>query len=122
MDISWRAARRGWTGYYVPAALAYHVRGGTVRQGRGIDKPYARRYLAAPLHADLIKNRYLTMIRNESLPDFLLHLPGIALYECISWLYILCGNRPAVGEFFLQIRHIRDAFRKRLLRARGREV
>lgn len=42
LDIAWKAQNFSWKAYYVPKAIAYHVRGATVRQGCGIDKPYDR--------------------------------------------------------------------------------
>jgi GT2 family glycosyltransferase len=99
LDIAWRAQRSGWQGYYVPAAIAYHIRGATVRANSGIDRPYARRFLSDSLEADLIKNRYLTIIKNESILNFLLHLPGMVLYDFIIWIYILFF-RPRVAKIF----------------------
>jgi len=68
----------GWKAYYIPDAVAYHMRGASVRTASGINKTYARRYLSNELYADLIKNRYRTIIKNESLFSILLHLPFIA--------------------------------------------
>ena len=96
LDVSWRAERLGWKGYYLPQAIAYHLRGGTVRQGRGKNKPYARRYLSDERHADLVKNRYLAIIKNESLFGFLIHAPFILGYDCIAWGYIIL-RRPQVA-------------------------
>jgi GT2 family glycosyltransferase len=73
LDIAWRAKRSGWKGYYVPGAIAYHLRGGSVRGKSGIDKPFVRRYLNNQLQAGLIKNRYLAIIKNGSVCGFLLH-------------------------------------------------
>jgi len=89
LDVSWRAQRKGWLGFYVPSAVAYHIRGGTVRSAEGVNRPFARRYLNEDLFRDLVKNRYLTLIKNESFLGFLLHLPGILFYECLSWAHIM---------------------------------
>lgn len=116
LDIAWRAQRLGWKGYYVPAAIAYHVRGGTVRAGSGIDKPYARRFLNNELEADLIKNRYLAIIKNESAFNFLLHLPGMVLYDFIIWSYILSFRPRLVKTFFSKIKYLKSALEKRKLK------
>ncbi|MFH1198584.1 MAG: glycosyltransferase, partial [Candidatus Omnitrophota bacterium] len=92
LDIAWRAQRRNWKGYYAPQAIAYHVRGATVRQGKGIDKKFARMYLSKDLLMSLIKNRYLTILKNESALGFLLHLPFILLYDAFAWAHFLCYN------------------------------
>ena len=113
LDIAWRAQNKGWKGYYIPQALAYHVRGGTARQGQGIEKPFARRYLSDELQIDLIKNRYLTIIKNESFLRFLLHLPFIFLYDLIEWIFVLF-SRPKLIKFFLsQIHYLRYTLKER---------
>lgn len=113
LDIAWRANRRGWKGYYIPSAIAYHARGGTARLAKGIGKPYSRRFLSDELHADLIKNRYITMLKNESLPDFLLHLPGIALYDCVAWGYCLLFKTKMIKIFIYNLKYLEAAIKKR---------
>jgi GT2 family glycosyltransferase len=115
LDIAWRAKRFGWKGYYIPSALAYHLRGGTVRQGKGVNNKYGRRYLNNELHTDLIKNRYLAMIKNESALDFLLHLPGILLYDLIIWAYILLFKPQLIKTFLLNLKFLKAGFKKRRL-------
>lgn len=115
LDIAWRAQRKGWKGYYIPSAIAYHVRGGTVRLscGRGINKPFARRYLSDALHLDLIKNRYLTIIKNETCLDFLLHHPFLVLYDLVLWSYILFFHPHLIKLFFLNVKYFKNSLRKR---------
>jgi len=107
LDIAWRANRRGWRGYYIPEAVAYHLRGGTVRPSQGINKPYARRYLNEVLHADLIKNRYLTIIKNESWLGFLLHIPFLLIYDVIMWGYILIFRPQQLKMFIANLHYMR---------------
>ena len=115
LDIAWRGHLFGWQGFYVPSAVAYHLRGGTARQIGGIDKPYARRYLCDGLHLDLIKNRYLCMVKNESILGFLLHSPFIFVYDCIVFSYILFF-RPSALKSLLQVSgYFKSAFKKRRL-------
>jgi GT2 family glycosyltransferase len=106
LDIAWRANRRGWKGYYVPQALAFHHRGGTVRKKEGIARPFARRYLDDNLEIDLIKNRYLCMIRNESLPDLIIRLPFILLYEICQWGYILIYKRGLISPLIKALKEL----------------
>jgi GT2 family glycosyltransferase len=89
LDISWRARRLGWQAYYLPGALAYHVRGGSFRPDSGIGRPLARRYLSDQLHGDLICNRYLTILKNETVLGFLLHLVPLLVYDLCAWGYVL---------------------------------
>ncbi|MDD2752799.1 MAG: glycosyltransferase family 2 protein [Candidatus Omnitrophica bacterium] len=114
LDVAWRAQRAGWKAYYIPQAVAYHVRGGSFRlESKGIDKPFARRYLSQERHLDLIKNRYLAMIKNETLLGFLLHLPGLILFECLQWGYCIL-RRPRLIKLFCQkTGYLLEAFQKR---------
>jgi len=115
LDIAWRAQNFGWKAYYIPEAIAYHARGATVRKSLGIGKPYARKYLSSDLHLDLIKNRYLTLIKNESYLDFLLHLPFILSYDILVWIYILFFRPNLIPFFLLGLKYLKPAFKKRRL-------
>ncbi len=100
LDISWRANNRGWHAYYVPSAKAFHLRGGSFRPDPGIGKFAGRRYLNDELHADLIKNRYLTILRNETVLGLLVHFLPIVLYDLYAWAFVLFF-RPKVIKVFL---------------------
>jgi GT2 family glycosyltransferase len=112
LDISWRANRRGWRGYYIPAAKALHVRGGSLRADNGLNKPMARKYLNDALHSDLIKNRYLVILKNATPFGFLVHLIPIILYDLCAWSYVMFF-RPKVAEIlFKELKiYLRSGFR-----------
>jgi len=38
LDVAWRAHNLGWKSYYIPAAIAYHIRGGTARKDKGVNR------------------------------------------------------------------------------------
>jgi len=99
LDISWRANKRSWQAYYIPDAKAFHVRGGSWRPDSALGKPICRRYLDDRLHSELIKNRYLTILKNESLFGFLAHLLPIALYDLCAWVYLLFFRRNVIKIF-----------------------
>lgn len=66
IDVDWRALLRGWKCRYTPNAVGYHVRGGTgVRKNPRIE-------------ALLLRNGYLTIIKNDNLLSVLKHAPAIA--------------------------------------------
>ena len=113
LDIAWRANLFGWRAYYLPNAVAYHIRGGTARQCLGINKPYARRYLGDELHLYLIKNRYLSIIKNESAFGFLLHLPFIIFYDLLSFIYVLFFRPSLFKKIHLKFRYLRPFLEKR---------
>lgn len=113
LDLSWRAQNNGWKAYYVPDAIAYHIRGGSARTAGGINKPYARRYINEELHGDLIKNRYVAIIKNETRLDFLLHLPFLALYDFAMWTYILFFRPKQIRVFISNLKYLKSAVDKR---------
>jgi len=115
LDLAWRAQRLGWKGYYIPRAIAYHVRGATVRAAQGINKGFARRYLSKDLQFDLVKNRYLTIIKNITLRELVLRLPFIMIYDIFVWLHILLSRPALIKTIFLKPIPVRSAFRKRKL-------
>ncbi len=116
LDLAWRAERRGWRGYYMPGAVAYHIRGGTVRASGGAGRPFARRYLADRLQTDLIKNRYLAIIRNESPLKFIAHLPLMLLYDFTVWAYILMFNPRLIKKIVGDLKYLKAAFIRRVKR------
>ncbi|PIQ90330.1 MAG: hypothetical protein COY80_03875 [Candidatus Pacebacteria bacterium CG_4_10_14_0_8_um_filter_42_14] len=107
LDLSWRAKKRGWLAYYIPTAVANHVRGGSFRPDSGIDKPVARRYLSDELHCGLIENRYLTILKNETFFGFFLHLIPILIYDLCAWIFVLFFQPKVIKLFFSRL------FRKR---------
>jgi GT2 family glycosyltransferase len=115
LDIAWRAQRRSWKAYYIPEAIAFHLRGGTARLKVGINKPFARRFLSDDLSFDLLKNRYLTLIKNESILDFLLHFPAIIIYECLQWSYILVFRIQIFRKLFRDYKYLRQIFHKSII-------
>lgn len=116
LDIAWRAQRAGWKGYYIPQAIAYHTRGGTVRRDAGIGKSFARHYLDDGLCADLIKNRWLAIIKNENLAGFLSFWPFIILYDCVMGVYLIFFRPQVVRKLVTGIlKYQHSALSKRRL-------
>lgn len=111
LDVAWRAARRGWRAYYLPFALAYHVRGGSFRPDSGIGRPIARKYLNSRLHGDLIKNRYFTIAKNETFLGLLIHFVPILIYDFFAWGYILIFCPKVIKQFFNRLRDARNKAR-----------
>jgi len=99
LDLGWRAQRHGWTGLYVPAARGYHLRGGSNDALRPVAVPRARiTTLPDPVLRHAVKNRYLAMIKNDTLPAIARDLPFILGRELLLWSYLsLCRPRVAWG-------------------------
>lgn len=112
LDLSWRAHRYGWKAYYVPNAMAYHVRGGSVRTDSGQGKPVARRYLDDEFHKELIKNRYLAVLKNETFGGLFLHLIPMILYDLCAWAHVFFFRPKVAGLFFSDLKCFSRAMKK----------
>ncbi len=112
LDIGWRARIQGWQAYYVPSAVAYHYRGGGLaaspKQSTWIEHfPCVPKVslLGKPpdIQRHIIKNRYLTLLKNASKREIWHGLPAILKFEIMLWAYILLA-RPALfsvlGDLF----------------------
>lgn len=111
-DLAWRARQLGWTCLYVPAARAIHVRGW--RQGE-------RHRVAAPIRRHSFKNRYLELIKNESLLALIRDLPFFLAFEVARFGYALTRDRSLLGAYVEALRLAGRAWRKRgLLRQKSR--
>ncbi|MFA6108631.1 MAG: glycosyltransferase family 2 protein [Candidatus Latescibacterota bacterium] len=100
IDLAWRAQLAGWRARYQPEARAWHVGSGSLEERlRFIDKP--------PLfQRHLLKNRYLTLVKNLSPGLALRLLPGFLLAEPLVWAYLLV-RRPLRFPYLLLA--LRDA-------------
>ncbi len=65
-DLAWRARLRGWRAWYVPAAVALHVR--RVTPGR-------RAALPPDINRMSVRNRFLLRIKNQPVPQLLRFAP-----------------------------------------------
>jgi GT2 family glycosyltransferase len=113
LDIAWRAHNFGWKSYYVPTAIAYHARGSTARGQRSDNGSFARRYLNDSLHFDLLKNRWLVIIKNAGISVFLLHLPFIVFYDLLAWSYVILARPMVLKQVHRLPVLLKSAFKKR---------
>ena len=89
VDLAWRSLLCGWECLYVPTAIGWHERGGsTVRLPRYID-----------VHS--FKNRYLMVLKNDRLPDLLLDIIPITIFNMIDWIKMI--RWPYLGAAIPQI-------------------
>jgi GT2 family glycosyltransferase len=89
VDLDWRARLRGWKAYCVPTAVGYHERGS--KSGVRSRDPAVLRHS--------LKNRYLMMIRNDSLGDLLLDARAIFPMEALRALDFLRVNPHALKGY-----------------------
>jgi len=116
LDLSWRAQNFGWKAYYAPEAIAYHQRGATAKRKKPWFPP-ARRYefawLDSRLKTDVVKNRYLTIIKNDRGVDFFFNLPFILFYDIKLFLYCLVFDPGVIAASVRAVPGYIAAFQKR---------
>jgi GT2 family glycosyltransferase len=116
LDLAWRINLRGWKAYYNPCAVAYHVRGETAKTQNAplaFFKKYYFSHLSADLQFHLIKNRYMTVIKNDLPKNFILNLPHIFLYDLKLWTYILLLRPMLILRIPKILGYFKVALRKR---------
>lgn len=117
LDIAWRANLLGWRAFYNPQGIAYHHRGGTAKTcvpRLKILKRYDFTYLPPELKARLVKNRYMTILKNDCLKDVLINLPWIIGYEIKLWAYLVIFHPRLTIKIVKEVsRQSKDAYRKR---------
>jgi GT2 family glycosyltransferase len=99
IDLAWRARLLGWAAHYVPDARAVHVGSGASDERlRFVDKPVF-------LQRHILKNRYLTIVKNASIIEAFCLAPFWLLGEPLVWfvLFLRAPRRcfallPALGD------------------------
>ena len=76
-DIGWRARLAGWRAWYEPEAVGYHYRGGSEDAAGGRRRLPALLRRPRPLRFHILKNRWLTMIKNDAAGSVVRDLPFI---------------------------------------------
>ena len=95
LDLAWRAQKLGWRARYRAAAVGYHARGGSATG------PLWKRRLVAMLGRSpevrfhIVKNRYLSIVRNDSVAGYLKHFPFIFCRDLGTFLLLLVST-PSV--------------------------
>src|SRR3954454_6134848 len=90
VDLAWRAQILGWTGVYEPAAVAYHVRSYSPSTRAGMPERDRRVQF---------RNRYLMMVKNDTLQDVRSDLARIAAYELAALGYALLREQHLVKGY-----------------------
>ncbi len=110
LDLNWRSNNRGWKSYFKPSAVAFHHRGitGWKRRSR-----FGFLNLNDNLKLQYLKNRYTTLIKNESLGDYIKYLPYVLVYD-LYLLILLISVRPFCILYLIKdVKWLKDAIKKR---------
>lgn len=105
-DVSWRLGNYGWRCLYIPEAVMYHVR--TLKPG-GRSKYYELAYMHS------VKNRYLLMINNMSLVNYLLYSPFIVARDIVVVAGVILLERRSFKAFVILYKNMRAFLAKRRL-------
>lgn len=104
VDLSWRARSRGWTFAYVPKATGYHVRGFSPRKRK--KQPLFFRRLS-------YRNRYLTLLKNETIGSLLFHSYRFLGFELMMLGHVLLREPALILGWWDLIRLFPSILRKR---------
>jgi GT2 family glycosyltransferase len=113
IDLCWRAQWRGWQAYYVPNAIAHHIR--TFRPGK-------RERVSSRLKRLAVRNRYAMMLKNDHIELIRRDLFPILIYEIGIWGYILLRERESLCVLLELWREREQWLRKRRLIQQSRKV
>lgn len=113
MDVGWRARRAGWEILYAPAAVACHFRGGSQERHTAWTRIVRMSGRSDELKYHIVKNRWLMIIKNDSLADYVLNLPWIWARDAALLLYLLASAPSSFFRLFLEPGCFVRALRKR---------
>lgn len=105
-DVSWRLGNYGWRCLYMPEAVMYHVR--TLRPGgRSVNSELSN------MHS--VKNRYLLMINNMSLRNYLRYSPFILARDFVVVAGVILLEHRSFKAFVILFKNIKLLSAKRRL-------
>jgi GT2 family glycosyltransferase len=110
VDLAWRAQILGWRGVYEPSAVAYHVRSYSPSTRAGV--PQRDRRIQ-------FRNRYLMMVKNDTLQDLKGDLTRIAAYEIAAFGYALVRERHLLRSY-RELRELLPTARRHRLEIQAR--
>jgi GT2 family glycosyltransferase len=104
VDLAWRARLLGWESWYDPGARAWHAR--SFQPGtRGPGDKATRRYS--------VRNRYFSIIKNETAAGIRRDWPIMAFYDLKILAYLALFERSSLLAFADVVREWRSMWRKR---------
>jgi GT2 family glycosyltransferase len=127
LDLCWRLRLRGWSCWYVPAAVAWHDRTSSSLAGRSFAsgaRDYWRVVRSRPPHVRLhsLKNQWLMLIKDDE-ARALVRAPGVVVRELVLFaVTVVSAPRVAARSVVAFGRALPGALRERRRIQRGRTV
>lgn len=112
LDLAWRARRLGWKAVFRHRAVGYHARGGSATGARWKRRVASMLGHGREVRFHIVKNRYLTLLRNETLGGYLRNLPFIWARD-LGTLALVGLTSPGVLVRLWRARELFRAARKR---------
>ena len=124
LDLAWRARRCGWRAVYRHRAIGFHARGGTSTGGRSRRRWSAMLARSSEVRFHIVKNRYLTILRNDTFARYLRDAPFIWSRDAATFLFLLALDRGVLRRLWRERAAFGRALALRRLDAerRGHEV
>jgi GT2 family glycosyltransferase len=116
LDLAWRARRLGWTAAYRYGAVGYHARG-HAGHGGGRGRFPAVLARAPEVRFHIVKNRYLTILRNDTVAGYLGNLPFILARDLATVGLLLFCSPGVLGRVWQERRLFSRALQLRRLDA-----
>lgn len=95
LDLAWRLRRAGFEVVYRPEATGRHARGSTAASAGVRRRFQALLHRSPDIRFHVQKNRWLTLLRNETLSGFVAHLPWIVARDAAT-LALFAATSPGV--------------------------
>jgi len=116
LDAGWRMNLYGFECRYVPSAVIYHHRGGSKPDKKGLAAKFQIAGRPPSIQAAIIRNRWFTIIKNDSISNYLLDFPFILVQELKTVIYMLFFRLdiilPVYGGFIRKIPSLLSKRRK----------
>jgi len=92
LDLAWRARRAGWKAVYRHRAVGFHARGGTSRPRGLLTRVAAMLGRSPEIRYHIVKNRYLTLLRNDTVGAYLRNAPFIWGRDIATFVLLLVSS------------------------------
>lgn len=128
VDLAWRLRRLGWSAWHAPSAVAYHYRGTYGSEARRFARALEERKAISPFVRELsARNHLLTLWKNDSFFNVLMHLPHITAYEAGKMAYYLLREPKTFFASLGALREVPGILRDRIyfrgkVRAKAGEI